>query len=233
MRLLQDRSLRHVIACVCVAVAMLATAAQALADGDPASDVLPLQDVYLPYSPQVSPPVASALRKLLKETRAAGYPVKVAVIATPTDLGAVPDLFGQAQRYAAFLGNEISFNSHDTLLVVMPSGYGAVNLPPSATAALQGVAAPSGSNADTLAKAAIAAVVRLARSAGHPVAAPKISGGSSGGGTSPAVVFGAPVALLALAGLLMTIRRRTAPPGEAVAEPGPAEAPERQPQQEV
>ena len=216
---------------------MLATAAPALADGDPASDVLPLQDVYLPYSPQVSPPVASALRKLLKETRAAGYPVKVAVIATPTDLGAVPDLFGQPQRYAAFLGNEISFNSHDTLLVVMPSGYGAVNLPASATGALQGVASPSGSNSDVLAKAAIGAVVRLARSAGHPVAAPKISGGSSGGGTSPAVVFGAPVALLALAGLLMTLRRRTAPPADAdadaVAEAGPAEPHERQPQQEV
>jgi hypothetical protein len=208
---------RHALTCLCVFVATLIAAAPALADGDPASDVLPLQDVYLPYSPQVSPPVASALRKLLKETRAAGYPVKVAVIATPTDLGAVPDLFGQAQRYAAFLGNEISFNSHDTLLVVMPSGYGAVNLPAHATGALQGLAAPAGANPDTLAKAAIAAVVRLAQVAGHPVAAPKISGGSSGGGTSPAVVFGAPVALLALAGLLMTLRRRTARPIEALA----------------
>jgi len=230
MRVLPDRCL---IACVCAVIAMLAAPAAALADGDPASDVLPLQDVYLPYSPQVSPPVASALRTLLKETRAAGYPLKVAVIASPTDLGAVPDLFGQPQRYASFLGNEISFNSHDTLLVVMPSGYGAVNLPASATAALQGVASPSGSNPDTLAKAGIAAVVQLARAAGHPVAAPKISGGSSGGGTSPAVVFGAPVALLALAGVLMMLRRRTAPPVDAVEEPAAPEAAERQPQGEV
>ena len=225
---LRRRRRRHALVCLCALVATLAAATPALADGDPASDVLPLQDVYLPYSPQVSPPVASALRKLLKETRGAGYPVKAAVIASPTDLGAVPDLFGQPQRYAAFLGNEISFNSHDTLLVVMPSGYGAVNLPPRATGALQGLRAPSASNPDGLAKAAIAAVVRLAQVAGHPVAAPKISGGSGGGGTSPAVVFGAPVALLVLAGLLMTLRRRTTPPVDPVA-PGDAE---REPQEE-
>jgi MYXO-CTERM domain-containing protein len=208
--------------------ALLVAPGAALGDGDPASDVLPLQDLYLPYSPPVSAPIAEALRTLLKQTRAAGYPVKVAIIATPTDLGAVPNLFGQPQRYAAFLGSEISFNSKNTLLVVMASGYGAVNLPAAATSSLQGVPPPAGGGSDVLAKAAITAVVRLAKAAGHPVAAPKVAGrASSGGGSSPAVIFGAPVALLALAGILMAIRRRSAPPAgaPAAAVPGPGEPP--------
>ncbi len=50
--------------------------------------------------------------------------VKVAVIATPNDLGAVPSLFGRPARYAKFLGLEIEFSYNAALLVVMPAGYG-------------------------------------------------------------------------------------------------------------
>lgn len=195
------------LAAACLA---LAASQKASADGDPASDVLPVpgQDLYLPYSPPVSAPVATALRTLLKRTRAAGFEIKVAIIATPTDLGAVPNMFGQPQRYATFLYSEISFNTKSSLFVVMPAGYGAVNLPPPAVSVVGKLPSP-GSDSDALARAAISAVVRLAAASGHKVPAPKISGGSSGG-TSPALVFGAPVALLALAGLLMALRRRDA-----------------------
>jgi MYXO-CTERM domain-containing protein len=56
----------------------------------------------------------------------------------------------------------------------------------------------------------VTAIVKLSKAAGHPVptpALPKASGGG-GGGTSPAIVFGVPVALLALGGLLAALRRR-------------------------
>src|SRR5437588_283728 len=82
---------------------LLLAPAPALADGDPASDYLPLQGYYTPYA-GVSKPLTDALAEVVKETRAAGYPIKVAVIASPTDLGSVPNLFGQPQQYAEFLG---------------------------------------------------------------------------------------------------------------------------------
>jgi hypothetical protein len=223
------RTTRNLVIAALACVALLATPAAALADGDPASDVLPLQDVYLPYSPPVSAPVANALRTVLSAARRTGHPIKVAIIATPTDLGAVPNMFGQPQQYASFLGSEISFNAKNPLLVVMPAGYGGVNLPAGTTQVVQGLRAPGSGDSDTLARSAIAAVVALARASGHPVATPKIaaSSGGHGGGTSPAVVFGAPVALLVLAGVLMTIRRRTAStrPDAAAGTPATREPP--------
>ena len=43
------------------------------------------------------------------KAKAEGFPVKVALIAAPTDLGVIPDLFGKPQPYAQFLDQEISF----------------------------------------------------------------------------------------------------------------------------
>ena len=54
----------------------------------------------------------------------AGLPIKVAVIGNKTDLGAVPQLWGKPQTYARFLGAELRFVYKDTLLVVMPQGFG-------------------------------------------------------------------------------------------------------------
>ena len=54
----------------------------------------------------------------------AGFPIKVALIASPVDLGVIPDLFGKPQQYADFLDQEISFQGKQPLLVVMAAGYG-------------------------------------------------------------------------------------------------------------
>src|SRR5437588_9472303 len=59
------------------AVLRLLAPASAFADGDPASDYLPLQGYYTPYA-GVSKPLTDALAEVVKETRAAGYPIKVA-----------------------------------------------------------------------------------------------------------------------------------------------------------
>jgi hypothetical protein len=204
---------------VLAAVSALALApSTAMADGDPASDVLLLQDVYLPYAPGIPTPLGKSITTLLKTTRKAGFPLKVAIIATPQDMGAVPQFFGKPQSYAPFLESEIAFNTRKPLLIVMAEGYGAVALPSGTETALQGLAPPKDSSGDALGRSAVAAILKLSAAAGHPVPAPKLpaasSGGGGGGGTSPAIVFGVPVALLAIGGLLARLRTRqnTAPP---------------------
>ena len=134
-----------------LALATLATAiapASALADGDPASDVLIGENVYYPYSPAVS---TTLQKRLDGETAAAArahFPIKVALIATPADLGAMPTLFDKPQQYAHFLDQEISFlNVKPLLLVVMPNGYGAQHLGSAATRAVASLNKPASAKA--------------------------------------------------------------------------------------
>jgi hypothetical protein len=185
--------------------------ASAKADGDPASDVLLLQDVYLPYAPGVPTALGTTITDLVKATRKKGFPLKVAIVAQPKDLGAVPQFFDKPQSYAPFLQSEIAFNSKKPLLIVMPSGYGAAALPTGTQDALEGLDPPKSASGEDLGRAAVTAIVKLSEAAGHPVPAPKLpkeSGAGGGGGTSPLIVFGVPVALLAIGGVLAAIRRR-------------------------
>jgi len=94
----------------------------ARADGDPASDILYFQDVYLPY-PEPSKAAADALREAVKTAFESHYRIKVAVIASPTDLGSVPSLFNKPDQYARFLGTELASFYTESLLVVMPPGF--------------------------------------------------------------------------------------------------------------
>jgi hypothetical protein len=187
-------------------LAALVAPSTARADSDPASDTLLLQDVFLPVEPPLSSSLAGAIRGLAATTKKAGYPIKVAIIATPNDLGLVPQLFGKPQYYAGYLGREIDFNKKNNLLVVMPAGYGTNNVAPNVARALSGLK-PPGSSLDKIGRSTLDAMVRLSTAAGHPVKAPSVSGGGSSG-TSPALIFGVPVLLLALAGALAALRRR-------------------------
>ena len=155
-------------------------------------------------------PLGKTITDLLKATRKAGFQLKVAIIAQPRDLGAVPQFFDKPQSYAPFLQSEIAFNSKKPLLIVMPSGYGAAALPVGTQTALQGLDPPKSANGEDLGRAAVKAIVKLSEAAGHPVPTPKLPAatGGGGGGTSPLIVFGVPVALLALGGALAAIRRR-------------------------
>src|SRR2546422_4920402 len=97
------------LAVVALAVAATGTGGPvARADVDPASDVLYLQDVFLPYTPKVCSQLSGALRKLTSVSRKSGYPVKVAVIGSARDLGGAPQLFGKPQEYAKFLRGELA-----------------------------------------------------------------------------------------------------------------------------
>jgi len=141
-----------------IAAASLVLAASARADGDPASDVLFARSVFLPLAATVSRPLAARLEAA---TRAARTPIRVALIATPGDLGAVPSLFGQPAKYARFLGLELQFVYRGRLLVVMPQGAVlSQNGRVLESAAVSHVSV--GPGADGLARAALALVGRPA-----------------------------------------------------------------------
>ncbi len=198
-------------AAVCVLALALALAAAragaARADGDPASDALLVQDVFYPYQPKVSPSLEAALAKALGELRSAtGVHLKIAIIGTAPELGLVPEYFGHPQAYARFLDKEISFNRQQTLLTVMPQGFGTV--PASYGGALTRVPLGNRHTTDALTRSAILAVVALARGLGKPIATPSLSASSSGGGAPAGLVFGLPVALLALGGAVALRRSR-------------------------
>ncbi|MFL5910028.1 MAG: hypothetical protein ACJ768_05600 [Gaiellaceae bacterium] len=194
----------------------------ARADSDPASDTLLLQDVFVPIQPPMPPAYASAIRSMAASTKKAGFPLKVAIIATANDLGLVPQLFGKPQGYAPYLGREIDFQRKNSLLVVMPAGYGTNDVLPKVAASVSNLPAP-GASLESIGKGTLTAMARMSAAAGHPVPVPKVksSGGGSGGSTSPAVIFGVPVLFLALAGGLMALRRRQTPPQPAA--PGEGE----------
>ena len=151
-----------------VAVAALAgLATSARADGDPASDVLYFQDVYLPYAK----PAAEAAAKLTSTVAAAnkaGFRIKVAVIQAEQDLGSVPSLFDRQDLYARFLGAELKTFYAQRLLIVMPAGFGIYDggkATDADRAALAGVTIASPSP-DDLTAAATSAVEMLRQAIG-------------------------------------------------------------------
>ena len=107
------------------AVAAIAAlpAAASLADGDPASDVLLEQNVFVPYDAP-SRAAETELQQAVDRVYAHGDRIKVAVIADQTDLGAIPSIFGHPSDYAHFLGVELGLWYVGPLLVVMPAGFG-------------------------------------------------------------------------------------------------------------
>jgi hypothetical protein len=193
-----------------VAVALaaaLALGADALADADPASDVLLLQNAFLPQAPAPSGSVARQLRSVTDAANKAGYPLKVAVIGSPADLGAIPTMFGQPQRYAGFLGQEITGASgrrRQPLLVVMPAGFGTSQAGDGPAKALRALAVDR-QGADGLTRTAVSAVERMSAAAGHPV---KPGGGSGSSSGAPLIAFVLPVLLLVVVALVVHRRGR-------------------------
>jgi hypothetical protein len=166
--------------------------ATALGDADPASDVLLGENVFYPYDPAVTAKLQAELNGIVAAAHRAHLPLKVALIATPIDLGAVPSFFGKPKEYAAFLDQEITFGGPRVpLLVVMPSGYGDAGLSPAASAVVAGLGRPKPAS-NGLAQAAIAAVRKIKAAAGHRLGRPVASRSGAGGG--------APVVLLAILG---------------------------------
>ncbi len=188
----------------------LVTATRAAADADPASDILLGSQVFYPYQPAVSPALRSQLQKQLGGLKANGMNLKVAIIQSPVDLGALPSIFGKPQQYAEFLDREISFQKPQPLLVVMPNGFGLAHAGP--TSSVAGVKIDKAQKSNGLAAAAVQAVDRIAKANGKSTSGgSSSSSGSSGGGTSPAIIFGIPIlVILLVVGAILVLRRRAA-----------------------
>ncbi|HXE46471.1 MAG TPA: hypothetical protein VN635_14915 [Conexibacter sp.] len=206
-------SLRPIAPALCLLVATLALPApRALADADPPSDVLLLQDVYYPYAPKVSPKLQAQLDDAAARARRAGFPIKVALVARPADLGAIPQMFGHVVAYANLLQREIAYLRPQPTLAAMPSGFGTSMTGPRGPAIVRRLGAPQ--TADDMARGAITAVEQLAAANGHPISTAGLGGGRSGHhrSSTPAIVLFAPVLLLGLAfggRALLGRRRRT------------------------
>jgi hypothetical protein len=217
-------------ATLCLLLAALAfgvAAPAAKADGDPASDYLVSQQVFLSYDAKIP---AEPQRKLLAAVGSAnrrGFPIRVALIWSAYDLGSLAGLFKAPRSYARFLDAEDSkcwwggkcgagrFKTTTRLLVVMPNGLGFAqwkHKPDAGYRTLAGIkVAPTPAG---LATAATAAVTRLAAAEGVKVSTkggPAAPVPTSGGGSSRLEIITAVVAALLLGvAARFLIRRRAA-----------------------
>jgi hypothetical protein len=176
----------------------------ARADGDPASDVLVTQTLFLPWDAGVAATQQAQLTALLSEAERDGYPLRVALIASSADLGSVSELWRRPQSYADFLGDELSLVYRGTLLVIMPDGFGVYRLNGSLgpeQAALAGIG-PAVAGA-SLGAAALLAVQHVAAAAGYPLSVPRDARAPTAVSGSPDaiawIVFAIGGALIALA----------------------------------
>jgi len=186
----------------------------ARADGDPASDVLYGQRMFVPADASFPRPARQRLLSVLAASLRAGYPIKVAVIPSAYDLGSVGVLWGKPRLYARFLGIELSLSFRGRLLVVMPAGLGVYHAGKAVVEERRAIADVTvGKGAGALASTAIDAVRRLAAAGGHPLtSAEEPRAGSRGPSshlTQDAIRGGLiTLALCLLASLLWLLRRR-------------------------
>jgi hypothetical protein len=190
-----------------VVVAACALAGTARADGDPASDYLLGSQVFLPFDAKLPQAKQQELISLVAATNKAGYKIRVALIGSTYDLGAVTPLWLKPRQYARFLGVEIGFVYRQRLLIVMPNGFG-FNWPKHSSTKEDALLAkiPVGKGGLGLLAAAEEGVRKLAAANGvkaEPAAAP-----SHASNHDRAVIILASIGLIAIAVLIRVGLRR-------------------------
>jgi hypothetical protein len=203
-------SARRAVALVAVGL-FLALPGAARANGDPASDYLLVRDSFLPFTSGIDKGAAERLDETLKAADKGDYKIKAAIIHAPTDLGTAFSLFRKPQRYAQFLGLEISFVYRGRLLVVMPNGYGyAVNgkPDPKANRVLARVT-PPGADATKEVEAATRAIQRLAAADGHRLEVSSDGGSETRDRITIAAAATAGIAVIAAIALYRRQRKAT------------------------
>lgn len=197
--------LRRIVAFTAMfALASSIAAAPAPADGDPASDVLATQALFVPQDANLTQGEQGAIGAVASSASQNGFPIRVALIASPTDLGSVTELWRRPETYARFLGQELTLVYRGPLLVVMPNGFGVYG-PGVPAGALSG----AGVSAHGLGSATVDAITRLARAAGHELPALSVGARNARASTDPGpwIAFGAGVLLVAIAwGLSLRVR---------------------------
>jgi hypothetical protein len=209
------------------ALAALVAVPAASANGDPASDVLLTQKVFVGPEVPVSKGKLDALQKTVEAANAKGYPIRVAVIAFTGDLGTAVSLWRRPQDYSKFLGSEIAFVYAKRLLVAMPAGFAVYNGRRSTAAeqrALKGLR--PGPTPDALVESTTEAVRKLAASGGVQV--PVYSSGGGGHDWRDRIII-AVVGLLVVALIVVAGSRLRARGGGRSPSAEPRSSPPRSP----
>ncbi|HVP75433.1 MAG TPA: hypothetical protein VMS63_05370 [Gaiellaceae bacterium] len=195
---------------VAAALAACMLAASARADGDPASDFLIAQKVFLPFDGKYPAREQAEFTALVTAANRSGFKIRVAVLASSYDMGAITSLWQQPRTYARFLAEELSYVYKGRLLIVMPNGFGFQWLKHGSTAEYAVLATipikPGGSG---LLGAAQTAVQRLAVAAGVKIVVPaNVTTPAQRNAHDRIVIIVASLAAIAAAVLLRFVLRR-------------------------
>ena len=163
---------------------MLAVPAGAAAHGDPSGHYLETQSLYPAFTNQASQAVELQLRGVLDAVGAKGYPVKVAMLGSESDIPDEPWMLRTPQRYAERLGAQLeqARKLEAPLVVITPYGFGVTGRamrgtrfgPLSREAArslVRGLDVRPRATGDELARGAMLAVRRIAAKGGRPLPA--------------------------------------------------------------
>ena len=190
----------------------------ARADGDPASDYLLGQQSFVSPNARISSADIAQLNALVTAARRRGYTIRVAVIQSSYDLGAVTALDKKPRLYAHFLSQELRLIYKKRLLVVMPNGFGIADdgKPAPAEQAILDRLSPAGTlDGSALIAATVTALHALTAHAGVPIAGTRSSGDSV---SRDSIVIASGVAfVLLLGGGLIYVRRSRSSSTESAA----------------
>lgn len=195
-------------------LALLMVPATARAHGDPAHDYLLGRSAFLPFDAKVDSRARGSLAATIRAAEKAKFRIKVAVIGSRYDLGTAFSLFNRPQKYAEFLGLELSPRYRGRLLVVMPNGYGLSIAGRADSAGIRVVRRlpPPGGNARRQVEGATNAIRKLAAASGHPL--PESRSGDSTA-RDRITIAAAALALAALLAGIVFWRRGGSSPAQA------------------
>jgi hypothetical protein len=170
--------MRRRVLLLAAAAALFAVPA-AHANGDPASDALLVDQVFIPADAPVPDSDREALIQTVKDANERGYPIRVALIPFTSDLGTAVSLWRHPQDYAKFLASELSFVYPKRVLIVQPSGFGVYNhgKPVAKEQRVLARVPLAAGTAGQLAQSTVAAVRALAAADGVTVPEPSTGGG--------------------------------------------------------
>ena len=193
---------------VLAVLATCAAAGIARADGDPASDYLLGTQVFIPFDVKLPAAKQQELSSIVHNANKSGYPIRVALIGSAYDLGAVTSLWRKPRPYARFLGAEIQFIYKQRLLVVMPNGFGFNwEKHPSAKEYAVLSTVPIGKGATGMLDSTVTAVRKLAAASGVKVVPVRGAVSHNDGGFAHSRLF---IVLAAIVGLAIAVLLRLA-----------------------
>lgn len=104
----------------------LALTPLAHAHGDPTTEYLKVRQFFIPSDVKAPAAKKQRLAAVVAGANRAGFKIRVGLVASSYDLGAVPQLYGKPRAYVRFVSEELANETgyHGRVLVVMPDGFG-------------------------------------------------------------------------------------------------------------